>query len=508
MTSKQYDTIRVFSPESTQGVTYRGKQIAVEATSAAVVPSVEVEITAIQNLNGYDCPWPAGADDNLLPFPYTTPTETRNGVTFTVSSDGTVSLSGTATQNITFALWYNIGTALTEGVKYYIYGDSRNYAATGVGYLLNSDYDGLVYDDGNGIEFIYRGATDDLLIGLSVGGGTNTNGMTFRPMVTTYAKRGSNYSPYSNFCPISGTSSLNLYDRVDISTSYERIYTKALGRTVYDGTFEFVSGALTSNYGVVTLTSSAQTWTMDSGTATRGFYADISAMQDVPHAEYDTTKCISSHFKWGAQTTLNQFGSFYYADGSVYICDFSSHFASLAEFTSWLDAEQTAGRPVQIMYPLASPVTAALTGQTITPEIGQNYFDTSNTAEDRFDIAMVLNDAVTLPRPTNFAVKREDIYGGSYTTCTGATRADRIGWKYADMDWSWPALRQVDVEKLIAIDGESTLTFDDPTSDAIEETIIRNSVVSMRNRHKFEGEYWWSDVSCSIRFLDSHPIGE
>ena len=107
-------------------------------------------------------------------------------------------------------------------------------------------------------------------------------------------------------------------------------------------------------------------------------------------------------------------------------------------------------------------------------------------------------------RPDDFAVQREDIYAGSYTTCTGATRADRIGWKYSDMTLSWSALRQDDVEKLFNITGEAYLIFDDPCGDQIEEQIIRTSVVSMRHRFTENGVHWWRDVSCNISFIGSH----
>lgn len=107
-------------------------------------------------------------------------------------------------------------------------------------------------------------------------------------------------------------------------------------------------------------------------------------------------------------------------------------------------------------------------------------------------------------RPNNFAVQREDIYAGSYTTCTGATLADRIGWKYSDMTLSWDALKQDEVEDLISLSGEVKIVFDDPSGDTISESVIRNSVVSMRCRNKFENEYWWTGVSCSISFINTH----
>ncbi len=45
------------------------------------------------------------ATENLIPYPYTETTKTANGVTFTVNSDGTVTVNGTATENASFVFF-------------------------------------------------------------------------------------------------------------------------------------------------------------------------------------------------------------------------------------------------------------------------------------------------------------------------------------------------------------------------------------------------------------------
>lgn len=107
-------------------------------------------------------------------------------------------------------------------------------------------------------------------------------------------------------------------------------------------------------------------------------------------------------------------------------------------------------------------------------------------------------------RPDEFAPQREDIYAGEYTTCTGATRADVVGWKYADMTLKWHALPESAVEILIGMNGATTLVFDDPSSDTISEQVIRKSAVAMRNRYNENGEYWWTEVECEISFIGAH----
>lgn len=107
-------------------------------------------------------------------------------------------------------------------------------------------------------------------------------------------------------------------------------------------------------------------------------------------------------------------------------------------------------------------------------------------------------------KPENFSPEREDIYAAEITTCTGDTIADLIGWKYADITLSWPILPQSMIDILIAMYGESTITFDDVDGTSHTEKIVRNGIVSMRNRNTIQGETWWKNVSVSLRFLEAH----
>lgn len=114
-----------------------------------------------------------------------------------------------------------------------------------------------------------------------------------------------------------------------------------------------------------------------------------------------------------------------------------------------------------------------------------------------------IND-IEIPRPPEFAPKREDVYAGEITTCTGKLIADKIGWKYADMDLQWNALPQSVVDTLVNMTGVSTLTFDD--ADGVEHTeqIITTSKVWLRHRYTYKGEAIWKSVSVGVRFINVH----
>lgn len=107
-------------------------------------------------------------------------------------------------------------------------------------------------------------------------------------------------------------------------------------------------------------------------------------------------------------------------------------------------------------------------------------------------------------KPEVFNVQVTDVYEGEYTTCTGKLIADRIGWKYEDMNITWGALPQESVDALIAMDGTATITFDDQTGATVTELCRRNSVVGLRHRYTINGTVWWKDVTLTLTFLNTH----
>lgn len=106
-------------------------------------------------------------------------------------------------------------------------------------------------------------------------------------------------------------------------------------------------------------------------------------------------------------------------------------------------------------------------------------------------------------RPREFKPKRVDVYAGQYTTCTGKTIADKIGWKYDDLELSWEALPESMVLALAGISGAVTMAFDD-VDGAKSETVIRTSAVQMRHRDTIGGVTYWRDVSVGVSFINVH----
>lgn len=124
-------------------------------------------------------------------------------------------------------------------------------------------------------------------------------------------------------------------------------------------------------------------------------------------------------------------------------------------------------------------------------------------------MALTAQDYITINgnqilRPPAWAPQIEDIYAGEYTTCTGKTVGDVVGWKYSDATLTWDALPQSSVDVLVAMSGENSLTFVSPSGTTTTETVIRDSVVQLQNRNTIRGEVWWKNVSVQIRFINAH----
>lgn len=107
-------------------------------------------------------------------------------------------------------------------------------------------------------------------------------------------------------------------------------------------------------------------------------------------------------------------------------------------------------------------------------------------------------------RPSEFELTKEDVYAAEYTTCTGATIADRIGWKYSDMSLEWDTLPNEMLTFLNSINGVAIMTFEDVDGEHTEE-FIRGEYSNMPTRITFpDGSAVWQSVRMSVRFLNVH----
>ena len=152
------------------------------------------QIEPVQDLHGYDHPWPGGGNVNLLP---TAQSKTLNGITFAVQSDGSINISGTATAASsidvgrreftlpagTYRYEYNAGTISGVSTSVWADGSPASLLLTGTGVFTTAE-------------------ETNPFVRIAVTSGTTVN-FTARPMISAGSDAYA-YSPYSNECPISG----------------------------------------------------------------------------------------------------------------------------------------------------------------------------------------------------------------------------------------------------------------------------------------------------------------
>ena len=210
---------------------------------------VIVSISPIQDLHGYDNPWPAGGGKNKLDNILTT--ATRDNTTFTTQNDGSViAVSTTPPTGTTYADLVSSSFSLPEGT-YILSGCPADGGSNKYDMRIKLTTNGTSqtkYDDGSGVEFTIQSGTVINYIRTVIRANYDASaGVTFYPMIRLASVTDDSYEPYSNICPITGRTGANIYvspttNQTD-ATVYNVDWTSAAG-TVYGGTVDVVSGVL------------------------------------------------------------------------------------------------------------------------------------------------------------------------------------------------------------------------------------------------------------------------
>ena len=249
---------------STDTQTYAGGLVTFTATDRASISSLSVPFSPIQDLHGYGNPWPAGGGKNKLPplaglqnykslnsgWTWNDNVATVNGITLEVIQKdgiptGEYKITGTATANTNFYLLRADATPyagmIMNGIPAGTVSRWEMYYA-----LQASPYTAWGYDTGNGVTLNSSASgTSVLVLRLKNNGQFND---VFTPMFRLATEADATFAPYSNICPISGRTGLNVYvsptSNVADATTYAVDWTTTAG-TVYGGTLDVVTGVLT-----------------------------------------------------------------------------------------------------------------------------------------------------------------------------------------------------------------------------------------------------------------------
>ncbi|MBQ3276267.1 MAG: hypothetical protein IJH47_04315, partial [Oscillospiraceae bacterium] len=170
-----------------------------DTTGGNPITALSVEVEPVQNLNGYDNPWPAGGGKNL--FEAEVSSSTYAGITATANGDGTFTFNGTATSQFDFYFTDNRqslanGTYLINGITNGSNSTYRLYAAI---YGNTNRYAGLNTGDAE-----VTLSNETIRLFLRIYNGATLNNVVIKPMIRLATETDSTFAPYSNICPISG----------------------------------------------------------------------------------------------------------------------------------------------------------------------------------------------------------------------------------------------------------------------------------------------------------------
>lgn len=230
--------------------TEEGSLVTIENPDEVIdLKSLEVDLEPIQDLNGYNAPWVGGAGKNKLLN--NARSKTQDGITFTVNSDGTVKVNGTATAVVTLTQ----SNPFLKAGSYILSGCPSGGGSSTYEILLNTGSGTIYRDYGSGKAFTLTNDTTLANWQIVVRSGVTVNNLVFKPMVEQ-GSTATDYEPYSNICPISG---------------HDSVETWRSGRNLLDTSYGFDSRTTNG----VTFTVNADKSITVNGTATATAYFNL-----------------------------------------------------------------------------------------------------------------------------------------------------------------------------------------------------------------------------------------
>ena len=202
------------------------------------------QIEPVQDLHGYDHPWPAGGGANKLLPMARSDSWTTNGINITYDAD-TESFSLRGTNTMADSAWIILNgssyllTPLLNGITYYF---AHNLPSGTYGQITYNKTGGgvdvLVYLNGDGsfrnVSFTLPAdfvSVARVQIGIFASTTTiNASGIQYG----VYAENPTSWSPYSNICPISGHTGAEVEQRGKNLFAYDGVYTSETSGTIVE----------------------------------------------------------------------------------------------------------------------------------------------------------------------------------------------------------------------------------------------------------------------------------
>ena len=201
------------------GITVTGATASFNTHFPSEILHATASMAPVQDLHGYDKPWPRGGGMNMFPHA-AAGTSSSNGITVVSNGAGTYTFTGTATADATISFdlvdTMIIPTSIGEGGQACFY-LGNSFANSQIGFHLF--YQGTLVDRW-ALSFANRTITTyAIMSGQSVdsiaffipSGTVIPSSATMTPYITNTGKSDEVFSPYENICPIEGHTEVNVW---------------------------------------------------------------------------------------------------------------------------------------------------------------------------------------------------------------------------------------------------------------------------------------------------------
>lgn len=266
-----------------------------------------------------------------------------NGVTFKPNADGSISVSGTATDMATYMIRNYDIKALKYGTSYILSGCPNGGSASTFALSVNSgDYAQSVYEFGSGsIISLQKESMTNFALFIRVYKGATVNA-TFYPMIREASVTDATYEPYKE-SSITLSQPIDLYgigDVQDVIT--QKQVERKFGKIVLNGSEEWLVYA-----------------TSQSGKY-RNSYNGLKDIIKKPEGIAYVANVLCSHYKATSSNSAGTYGanqgvSVETSTGNLYFYDETYNTSNPALWKSWL-----AENPITVIYELATETTETL----------------------------------------------------------------------------------------------------------------------------------------------------
>ena len=212
----------------------------------------------------------------------------------------------------------------------------------------------------------------------------NPYGATYKnDIALNYPSTVTTYSPYSNICPISGHTQVDV-DVSDGQTTQEQV-TVNLGGTYYSGTLDVVSGVFTPDKKGIIISDIG--WS-----GTNGKFYSTNPISDIKYGGGRYDYVTSSGYKTANKSSLSQLADGETSvDASGYLQIKDNQYTTSASFVSDRGS-------IQIVYELATPLTIQLSPTMVKALVGENHLsaplDGQEITESKYKQMFTFDDVI------------------------------------------------------------------------------------------------------------------